>query len=99
MLLQSLWVHVSFVHIDLEILVFLVSSISIALTLCLHFQRVPSNSKGEGIDGDIPIRIERSKVFHSTLSLTLDLCIGSNLLQEQFSLKIVEEDTHLSIAE
>lgn len=72
---QSLWVHVSFIRVGLEDLDFLVTHpLWLLNSLCLLIWGFP-DPWGEGSDGDIPFRVECSKVSHSLLCIdTLSTC-------------------------
>lgn len=66
MLPQSLWVHMSFDHIYLEDLLFLVpSALSGSYTLSVSSSAEFHEPWGEGFDGDTLFRAECPKVSHS----------------------------------
>jgi hypothetical protein len=85
---------IGFVHVDIEGLVFLMSSISSgSCTLSTSLFSGFSKNRGEGFDGDIAFRVECSNVSLS-ICVPVGLCT-SHLLQKRSSLIMAEQGTDL----
>jgi hypothetical protein len=91
---QSLWVHVSFIRVGLEDLDFLVTHpLWLLNSLCLLIWGFP-DPWGEGSDGDIPFRVECSKVSNSLHILRLWVSVFPSAVEEA-PLMMAEQGTGL----